>query len=132
MSEVKGGCLCGAIRYTLKTAPNKVVVCHCTHCQKSSGSAFSVNVIVAEADMAFEGEPLASYDHTADSGNILNRKFCRVCGSSLGSINTKGRPGMFVLKAGSLDDHSGLRDVGAQLWTRSRGALGPTRFRTRF
>ncbi len=120
MSEVKGGCLCGAIRYTLKTAPTKVIICHCTHCQKSSGSAFSVNVLVSDADMTFAGDPLANYDDTAESGNILNRKFCPKCGGSLGSVNKKERPGMFILKAGSLDDHSSLQEVGAQLWTRSR------------
>lgn len=117
MSEVQGGCLCGGLRYTLKSEPKAVVLCHCTHCQKSSGSAFSVNVAASDADLVFAGE-LATYADKADSGNILNRRFCPKCGSSIGS-QSAARPGIFILKAGSLDDASVLRNVAAQIWTRS-------------
>ena len=48
-----GGCLCGKIRYTLKAEPALTVVCHCTHCQKASGSAFSTNLVIQRADIDF-------------------------------------------------------------------------------
>jgi len=118
MGEAKGGCLCGAVRYTLKNPPEAVVLCHCSHCQKVTGSAFSTNALVAEADIAFDGE-MASYADTADSGNSLSRRFCGRCGSSLGSQSPR-RPGIFILKVGTLDDSSALRTAAAQIWTRSK------------
>ena len=92
------------------------VVCHCTHCQKASGSAFSTNLVVQRADLDFTGE-MAAYDDKADSGNTLKRSFCPKCGSSIMS-ESSGRPGAAVLKAGSLDDPSKVKP-GMEIWTRS-------------
>ena len=78
-----GGCLCGNIRYTLKAEPALTVVCHCTHCQKASGSAFSTNLVLQRADIEFSGGDIAAYDDKADSGNTLKRSFCPKCGSSI-------------------------------------------------
>jgi len=118
MAEISGGCLCGALRYQLRAAPPKISACHCTHCQKSSGSAFSVNLLTPEADIAFTGE-MALYEDHADSGNILKRYFCPRCGSQMGSHNML-RPGMFILRAGTLDDTKALERAALQCWTRSR------------
>lgn len=117
MAETTGGCLCGNIRYTLKAPAALTVVCHCTHCQKASGSAFSTNLVVQRADLEFSGGEMAAYDDTADSGNTLKRSFCPKCGASLMS-ESSGRPGVAVLKAGSLDDPSSVAPT-MQIWTRS-------------
>ena len=111
-----GGCLCGNIRYTLKAEPALTVVCHCTHCRKTSGSAFSTNLVIQRADIDFTGN-MAAYDDKADSGNTLKRSFCPKCGSSIMS-ESSGRPGAAVLKAGSLDDPSKINPA-MQIWTRS-------------
>ncbi len=44
-----GGCLCGAARYRLSSAPMFVHCCHCTLCQRQTGSAFVINAMI-EAD----------------------------------------------------------------------------------
>jgi len=44
--EIKGGCLCGAVRYTAEADPTNATVCHCRDCQKFTGSAFAVLVRV--------------------------------------------------------------------------------------
>ncbi|MDE2364539.1 MAG: GFA family protein [Hyphomicrobiales bacterium] len=116
MTAMKGGCLCGQIRYTLKSAPAATVLCHCTHCQKASGSAFSVNLVAPLSEIEMTGT-LASYDDTGDSGNLLKRSFCGTCGSSIMS-EPAARPGVAILKAGSLDDPSSVKP-GLQIWTRS-------------
>ena len=116
MTGTKGGCLCGQIRYTLKSPPALTVVCHCTHCQKASGSAFSTNIVTQRADLDVAGA-LSSYDDTADSGNTLVRSFCGKCGSSIMS-ESSGRPGVAVLKAGTLDDPSIVKPA-MQIWTKS-------------
>ena len=45
----EGGCACGAIRYRLTSEPLFVHCCHCRSCQRQTGSAFVINVLI-EAD----------------------------------------------------------------------------------
>ena len=47
---ITGGCQCGAIRYEVIGEPRQVVVCHCTDCQRQSGSAFGMTMVVDEVD----------------------------------------------------------------------------------
>jgi hypothetical protein len=100
----------------ISPAPATAIICHCTHCQKASGSAFSVNLPVSVAEIRFEGEMAAYPDH-GESGKLVNRRFCSTCGSSIGS-EAEAFPGVFILKAGSLDDHSSIKPA-MQVWTRS-------------
>jgi len=46
---MSGSCFCGAVRYRLETPPMFVHCCHCTDCQKQTGSAFAINALI-EAD----------------------------------------------------------------------------------
>jgi len=46
MQVRNGGCLCGAVRYVLRGDLQAVAICHCTHCQRQSGSILSFNVVV--------------------------------------------------------------------------------------
>lgn len=117
MTRIAGGCLCGAVRYHSAAAAKGVGVCHCSHCQKTSGSAFPVNIFVPADGFALTG-PVASYTDTADSGRTLQRAFCSTCGSSLFS-KAQIFPGMVILKAGTLDDRSWVKPM-VHVWTASR------------
>ena len=78
-----GGCLCGAIRYAVSSPIAALRACHCTHCQKNTGSGASVNAVVAGAHFALtQGSP-KRFTTTADSGRTLYRYFCGDCGSPL-------------------------------------------------
>ncbi|WP_114521652.1 GFA family protein [Altererythrobacter sp. ZODW24] len=102
----KGGCLCGAIRYSFTGAPVMEAVCHCTHCQKQSGTAFSALIGVAESNLTVEGTP-KNYADKGESGGSVTRQFCANCGSPLFSL-VESAPGMVFVKAGTLDDPSGF------------------------
>ena len=39
---LKGGCMCGAVRYEITCEPTRVYACHCTDCQRATTSAFSI------------------------------------------------------------------------------------------
>jgi hypothetical protein len=95
-----GSCLCGKVRVTLTAEPLAAGLCHCTHCQKTAGSAFSIFLVVAADSVRIDGE-LSAYDDTGDSGETLTRKFCGGCGAP---IESAGRPleaqGVRVIKAG--------------------------------
>jgi hypothetical protein len=101
----EGGCQCGGLRYELTSEPMAVVVCHCRDCQKQSGSAFGLSMVVRrDAFRWSQGEP-ASFHTRADSGTPKECAFCPTCGSriynALGSM-----PRTFNLKPGTLDDTS--------------------------
>lgn len=107
MTEYKGGCLCGSVRYTLAQAPVATMVCHCTHCQKSTGTAFSVVALVPEGALELAGD-LKTYADTGDSGQPVSRSFCPSCGSPV-TTTAAVMPGMVIIKAGTFDDTSWLK-----------------------
>jgi hypothetical protein len=53
--KIKGGCLCGAVRYTAEADPTSATVCHCRDCQKFTGSAFAAPVRVPKEALTIEG-----------------------------------------------------------------------------
>ena len=117
MSRTEGGCLCGKVRYGFDGEPAAAMVCHCTHCQKQSGSAFSTIIGVPESALEVRGTP-TSYADSGESGKSVERIFCGTCGSPLIS-KVEVAPGMAWIKAGTLDD-TGLFDPAMHIWTRSK------------
>lgn len=117
MAKISGSCLCGAVRYKSDAEPSGPVICHCTHCQKVSGSAFSLNVVVPASSVTWEGQSPASYADKGESGKPILRKFCSKCGSSI-AAEAEALPGLLIIKAGTLDDRSWLKP-NAHLWTSS-------------
>ena len=109
MSQRTGRCLCGAITYTLTSEPSMIAVCHCTHCQRQSGGVFSTNIMVNQADYIQNGETKI-YRDIGDSGAAVMRHFCGDCGSPILSA-VGAMPGIVIVKAGTLDDWTGLAPV---------------------
>lgn len=112
-----GGCLCRAIRYQVNVPMKSIIACHCLNCRKASGAGSSHNVLLKTTDLKFTAGTPKRYADTANSGNTLYRFFCGDCGSSIYSQRAT-MPQMLVLKAGSLDDASGL-SIGMHIWTDS-------------
>ena len=50
-----GGCLCGALRYEINEAPQLVYTCHCTDCQRLTGSAFSMGLVTTTEAFSLSG-----------------------------------------------------------------------------
>ena len=117
--DATGGCLCGALRYTVKAEPALIGVCHCRDCQKFTGSAFSFLVGVPLAALEIEGSS-KTFDKPGDSGHPITRRFCPECGSGLPRLDEERQ--LAVVPFGSLDDdpHRGADDhifVGSKsLW----------------
>jgi hypothetical protein len=104
MTKVTGGCLCGSVRYSVEAEPMFTVVCHCISCQKQSGSAFSVEFIVASSSVSVQGQT-KTFHEKGDSGKAVERRFCPECGSALISWGAMMPDALFI-KAGTLDDPS--------------------------
>jgi hypothetical protein len=132
-----GGCLCGAIRYEITEPPLVTHTCHCTACQRITGSAFSSALVVAAEACRFAGAEPWPFRRTADSGRMVTRWACAECGIWLcnGAKPGTAPPTTFVaVRAGMLDDTSWLR-LTAHFWMRSAQPWvvlpeGGTRFET--
>ncbi|MFL6623419.1 MAG: GFA family protein [Sulfurifustis sp.] len=112
-----GRCLCGATRYRVTAEPLTVYACHCTDCQKRSGSAFGLSMwINRTAVEVTQGEAVVHTSLTRE-GRVRKGRVCGQCGTRLWSEPTN-QPGLAVVRPGTLDDTSWLRPV-AHIWTRS-------------
>ncbi|OUV71766.1 MAG: hypothetical protein CBC83_07450 [Flavobacteriales bacterium TMED123] len=60
-----------------------MVLCHCTSCQKASGSPASYLCIVPDGESGIANGTTKGFKEVADSGNNLERHFCDVCGSQI-------------------------------------------------
>ncbi|WP_176593096.1 GFA family protein [Sphingobium sp. EM0848] len=116
VKPLAGSCLCGQIHYELAAPPLLTAICHFAHCQKQSGSAFSVNLVVQRSDLAVSGD-LASYTDRGESGTVIYRRFCAACGSPI-MTEPSDKPEIAYLKAGTLDDKGGI-DPKVQIWCSS-------------
>jgi hypothetical protein len=115
MSKITGGCLCGSVRYVSDAEPALVAVCHCSTCQKNTGSAFSLNIGLPSSSVSVTGKSLATYeDHTGASGKPFFRAFCSRCGSPIYGRG-EAYSGITFIKAGTLDDPSWVKP-GIHMW----------------
>jgi hypothetical protein len=103
MADVrKGGCGCCAVRYRLTSDPLFVHCCHCLNCQRQTGSAFVINVLI-EADRVeiLDGEPQPVY--VPRSGGKKQKIWrCPTCQVAVFSQYTS--PKVRFVRAGTLDD----------------------------
>jgi hypothetical protein len=116
--KVDGSCHCGYIRFEAEADPEKTRACHCTDCQRLTGSAFRVVVSVPEQDFRLlSGEPTL-YEKLADSGAKRIHAFCPRCGASVYATSPPGGPKAYGLRVGTLAQRAQFRPT-RQFWCRS-------------
>ena len=100
-----GGCGCGAVRYRLTSAPMFVHCCHCLNCQRNTGSAFVINLLIeAERVQPVRGVP-NPIDMPANGGSPHRIFRCPNCHLAVWS-EYGGRSAVRFVRAGTLDDPS--------------------------
>ena len=96
--------MCGAVRFRAHGDPAYTVVCHCTFCQRATGSAFAVWPTFSDADVKLTGM-LKTYEHRSDeSARWIRLHFCPRCGTTVSS---------------TFDDTRWI-NVERHVWTRSK------------
>jgi hypothetical protein len=113
----EGGCACGAVRYRLASDPLFTHCCHCLNCQRQTGSAFVINLLI-ETDRVelLAGDP-QPVDVPRDDGSTQTIWRCRTCQVALFSQYTY--PQVRFVRAGTLDDPAAVApDV--HIYTRSK------------
>src|SRR5438093_10186570 len=94
-----------------------VYACHCTECQRRTGSAFSLSMPVQrDAIDVLSGQSVPYFVTFAD-GRVKRGQFCGACGTRLWGEPQK-RPNIALVATGTLDDMSWVRPV-AHVWARS-------------
>ena len=115
-----GGCQCAGVRYEIRAAPLTVYACHCSECQRQSGGAFSLSMVVARDAIAIVAGTPREWCRVHPSGRVIRCLFCGDCGVRLWH-NPDRNPKVSIVKPGTLDDTKWLRPVG-HIWTGSAQA----------
>lgn len=84
MTDYKGSCLCGRVRFEVVGRFDSFYLCHCQHCQKDTGSAHAANLFSQSARLTWlsGAEAVASFTLL---GTRHQKSFCQICGSALPS-----------------------------------------------
>lgn len=115
--KVHGSCHCQRVRYEATVDPGRTTICHCTDCQKLTGSAYRVSVPADDGSFQLlAGEP-SIYIKVGDAGSRRAQAFCGHCGSPLYTYDAD-RPATVGLRVGCIDERDQLVP-GKQKWCRS-------------
>jgi hypothetical protein len=119
MSEShEGGCLCGSVRYRTIGQPQRASACHCTFCQRRSGSAFGMGAYFEKKQVEFLRGALSKYRHVSDeSGRWIDVEFCPRCGGTI-TWTLEVWPDLRAIAVGSYDDGRWIKPQ-RHSWTRS-------------
>ncbi|HEY3759858.1 MAG TPA: GFA family protein [Solirubrobacteraceae bacterium] len=105
-SPLQGGCLCGAVRYEISAPAVSASYCHCTHCQRRTGTGSSANLRVPRAGFRLlsGSEQLRAYQPPTG----IPKLFCSECGSALFSGDPFHDEHVRI-RLGTLDADPGIR-----------------------
>jgi hypothetical protein len=113
----EGGCSCGSVRYRLGSEPLFVHCCHCLNCQRQTGSAFVINLMIETDRVELLGEAPQAVDVPRDDGTTQRIFRCPRC--DIAVFSEYGRPELRFVRGGTLDEPTGISpDV--HIFTRSK------------
>ena len=101
VKTLTGGCLCGAVKFSLEDRLKSFYLCHCKQCRQLTGSAFAANIITDKDNITWHSgqDKVSIYEH---SSRQFSKSFCQRCGSALPFINKTGTS--LIVPAGSLNE----------------------------
>lgn len=79
--EFAGRCTCGAVTYRMTSRPLFVHCCHCTWCQRETGSAFALNAMIESDRIVCDTGSPEAVDTPSASGKgqrVMRCPHCRV------------------------------------------------------
>ncbi len=118
MTTLQGGCLCGKVRFKAQKPPVRTFACHCTFCQRVTGSAFYAESIFEVDSVEFNTGELRKYEHVSDtSQKKVVVEFCPNCGTTIG-LTFERWPSMRAISRGCYDNPNAV-DISSHIWTRS-------------
>lgn len=116
--KIDGQCHCGHVTYEAEIDPEQVTICHCTDCQRLTGSPYRVTVTAASGNIRLTGNPPKIYVKTATSGRKRLQYFCPDCGSPLFTSGEDADNKPWGIRWGSINQRRDLSPK-RQIWCRS-------------
>src|SRR5690348_6292420 len=113
-----GGCQCGSVRYEIVGPPTTVYACHCTECQKQSGSAFAMAAVVPREKFRITKGTPEMFTRKTSPTKTMECWFCANCGTRLYHVPGGAAYPNCNIKPGTLDDTTWLVPT-IHFWTRS-------------
>jgi hypothetical protein len=105
--SLSGRCLCGAVRFELDKPAHDAAYCHCTRCQRRTGTASSAQAQVDGSGFRIvAGEQLVKTWRHPDGG--FEKAFCRECGAHLFSRNPEDHS-QVAIRMSAFDGDPGVR-----------------------
>ncbi|KXX80973.1 putative glutathione-dependent formaldehyde-activating enzyme, partial [Madurella mycetomatis] len=111
-AHLEGGCTCRFVRYRVTGKPLIVHCCHCTWCQRETGSAFVINALFSSDNVTHLGEQpvMINTPSLSGKGQIIAR--CPKCHVAVWSNYPGGGPVVRFVRVGTLDQpHEFVPDV---------------------
>jgi hypothetical protein len=106
------------VRYRTEGRPVRTSACHCTFCQRRTGSAFGVGAYFKAEQVRLLSGEMRSYEHRSDeSGRRMRFEFCPRCGTQV-TWTVEAMPGLRAVGLGTFDDPKWLK-VDRFSWLRS-------------
>lgn len=100
---LEGRCACGEAGYRVEAPPFFVHCCHCSWCQRETGSTFAINVLIEASRVTPKEGDLATVTLPSASGRGQRVTRCRTCVVALWSSYAGAGPAILFLRAGTLD-----------------------------
>src|SRR5215469_7830579 len=113
--KVTGGCHCGHITYEAEVDPATVRVCHCTDCQKLTGTAFRTNIASLPGTFVLKSGMPKIYIKTAESGSKRAHGFCPECGTPIYAAAPDPNPSTYALRVGAIEQRAQLAPPASDL-----------------
>jgi hypothetical protein len=102
-----GGCLCRSVRFELTEQPLAAGYCHCTRCQRRTGTAASPSARLDGSTLRIlVGQELIKAWRPPGDG--AEKLFCGECGGHLFS-RSPSDPNQMSVRLGAFDDDPGVR-----------------------
>lgn len=106
MTMLAGACRCGRVRISVRGAPLRTGICHCTDCRQESGSAFTFYAVW----------PVQQFERVGETSEFGGRHFCPRCGSRLFSVDDREAE----VKLGIVSEAPTRLVPGYELWIKRR------------
>ncbi len=106
--HLKGGCLCGGVRFQIDGACRDVILCHCENCRRTHGH-LAAYLSTGKSSLTMDSDQTLRWFH--DRGPDTWRGFCSQCGSSL-FWDMGDKSSRISVAASTLDDSDTLTTIG--------------------
>jgi hypothetical protein len=115
---LEGGCLCGRVRFRTNQAPLRTLACHCTFCQRVTGSSYFAESMFPMDAVSFNEGSLSHYVHISQGSNKkVFVHFCPNCGTTV-SLTFERWPDIRGISRGCYDDPNAVT-VSSHIWIQS-------------